>query len=881
MSIRFRLTLLIALLALCSAVLAAPVPAHAADSPVGEVLVSFGADFIGEIMDVVISMLGVADQTIGKVISWGGQAISAAIGMEINYGGAAVYQVWKIFRDICNGLFIVLFIFVAFGTIFNVVWKNPFYYQSALKNVIIAALLINFSLPVGQIIIWAGNKATALVNSTMGEVDVAATILSRGKLPQVMVGHNNSLTISQIPMTNVPDAKLNPVQKLAKQELGEVHDARLQECRDSGKYDLAECIARVARIEAAEAQQKYEQATLEPGLGAAIKRTLSDTVLFWGNAAKGAARGAVGGVTGGVTGVIIGAAEGGWSGASFTPPTEDPALDVNGKGLLILSKMVNLFFKGVIALSFLVVVIFMFARLPVVWFYLAMSALAFFSIGVPGTNTYKDWLKNMIGWNIFAPLYLFVIYIGMMVLNNDTALLDGLSGAGAFAGIVGMALFYVLAGGIFLIGAKMAWGYAFRMSSSLETQVTKYADMFGVGEKSNFGASTLASKLGITAQYKARKAQVQQIGGDIAAGIKGRAPTLFRSEAESEAYRKMKLGVRGAGAELDKLTAKRVGTQKEMLEARGLDAAGLRKVLNSGNRDAAMAAGEILLKKGELKSQERERLLGLYGGVSPVARKEAQKRITEQLQKQSGREWKSYLDDTGSFDFNKFVAAVEQTGKSSEERRKFIENAIKGEVGQRFALDSAQLGKVAELMDNPEDQRAFFEAASKSGRNKVAAIETMANLGLIFDRNGQPVKTDVALSDRADSLSPTDLLDAEAYFMRAGRSMPGAVKEKFDSSLLKDRNKSAQMLRNATPEQMERLYQDLAQEGRRVYNVEQQMSAATQSEKRLGKATNRLQQKLKQTKDRSLRSKIQKKIDQIQDRRDSLKESAAKLKKTV
>ncbi len=63
---------------------------------------------------------------------------------------AVIYPGWEIIRNICNIIFIVAMIAIGLGTILRV---DSYNYKHLLVNLILAALLINFSLVIGQIIL--------------------------------------------------------------------------------------------------------------------------------------------------------------------------------------------------------------------------------------------------------------------------------------------------------------------------------------------------------------------------------------------------------------------------------------------------------------------------------------------------------------------------------------------------------------------------------------------------------------------------------------------------------------------------------------------------------------------------------------------------------
>ncbi len=66
----------------------------------------------------------------------------------------AVYQLWQFIRDFFNLFFILILLFSAFATIFQV---DSFNIRNIFKNVLLVALLINFSFPITRFLIDAAN----------------------------------------------------------------------------------------------------------------------------------------------------------------------------------------------------------------------------------------------------------------------------------------------------------------------------------------------------------------------------------------------------------------------------------------------------------------------------------------------------------------------------------------------------------------------------------------------------------------------------------------------------------------------------------------------------------------------------------------------------
>lgn len=66
----------------------------------------------------------------------------------------AIYQLWQFIRDFFNLFFILILLFSAFATIFQV---DSFNIRNIFKNVLLVALLINFSFPITRFLIDATN----------------------------------------------------------------------------------------------------------------------------------------------------------------------------------------------------------------------------------------------------------------------------------------------------------------------------------------------------------------------------------------------------------------------------------------------------------------------------------------------------------------------------------------------------------------------------------------------------------------------------------------------------------------------------------------------------------------------------------------------------
>jgi hypothetical protein len=102
----------------------------------------------------------------------------------------AIYEIWKITRDTMNMLFILVLLFSAFATIYQI---DKYKYNKILWYVIIMALLVNFSFPISRTIIDFFNSmmyffvdsvfhssGTAIASSFLGGADLKNIFLPQG-----------------------------------------------------------------------------------------------------------------------------------------------------------------------------------------------------------------------------------------------------------------------------------------------------------------------------------------------------------------------------------------------------------------------------------------------------------------------------------------------------------------------------------------------------------------------------------------------------------------------------------------------------------------------------------------------------------------------------
>ncbi|MEK9157842.1 MAG: hypothetical protein AAB638_01500, partial [Patescibacteria group bacterium] len=90
---------------------------------------------------------------------------------------------------------------------------------------------------------------------------------------------------------------------------------------------------------------------------------------------------------------------------------------VSGAFALILS--------SIFMFSVLVAAAFSLIRVPLIWALLIVSPLAWMSHILPGSDGWwKKWWSNFIGWNLFLPVYLFFMYLGLLFLSKRNEIMS-------------------------------------------------------------------------------------------------------------------------------------------------------------------------------------------------------------------------------------------------------------------------------------------------------------------------------------------------------------------------------------------------------------------------------------------------------------------------
>lgn len=110
---------------------------------------------------------------LGNAIGWAAGLLNSFIQYQTNnavFGVPVVDQSWTIIRNFVNLFFILVLIIMAFGTILDI---KSYTWREMLAPFLIAALLINFSLAIGQYIITISNGLANVFLKQIGDPSVA------------------------------------------------------------------------------------------------------------------------------------------------------------------------------------------------------------------------------------------------------------------------------------------------------------------------------------------------------------------------------------------------------------------------------------------------------------------------------------------------------------------------------------------------------------------------------------------------------------------------------------------------------------------------------------------------------------------------------------
>lgn len=117
---------------------------------VGEIVGDIGNSIVHAILSVALSIMGFLFNIAALLFAW----IVNPVSVKAIVGSNAVKEIWTTVRDLTNMFFILVLLFSAFSTVFQIEKYNI---RRILLTLIIMALLVNFSYPISRAIIDISN----------------------------------------------------------------------------------------------------------------------------------------------------------------------------------------------------------------------------------------------------------------------------------------------------------------------------------------------------------------------------------------------------------------------------------------------------------------------------------------------------------------------------------------------------------------------------------------------------------------------------------------------------------------------------------------------------------------------------------------------------
>jgi hypothetical protein len=281
-----------------------------------------------------------------------------------------IIEMWGVMRDLANGFLILILLWVALSIIFSI---ERYGGKKLLVNVILVALLVNFSLAMVSAVFAFTNQLAKPFQNAIGESigDVGSVIMRNARLNELFntlqkINPDELLRAEKSEETQTKNAVEGDEQKTSL-----LHPLGATET-DASPLGLAGCA--LAGL------------LLTPvGTGACLGIGLTASVAI--------------ALVGAVTGAATGIAE---TGISF-------ALSLAIVDVILL---ITIF-------AFLSAALVLLVRIIAMSFIALFAPLAFLAVSVPGgygKKLWDSWIQNLFKWAFFAPAFYFLFYLSLRVL---------------------------------------------------------------------------------------------------------------------------------------------------------------------------------------------------------------------------------------------------------------------------------------------------------------------------------------------------------------------------------------------------------------------------------------------------------------------------------
>ncbi len=396
----------------------------------------------------------------------------------------------------------------------------------------------------------------------------------------------------------------------------------------------------------------------------------------------------------------------------------------------------------------LVAAFFSMIRIPFLWFLLIFSPIAALASILPATRAgWERWQKEFIGWNVFLPIYLFVMYFGFYILAKQNEIITNVNGwpAEAFSTpIPGLGynlqfvFVYIVIGTVFWAGT----GLALSLSRGFGGTASEYGSKWSQSA-ANWVTSPVRSRLeGAKEGLLARGERVRQEG--IPTGPLGRIPYAGRvipdriggslNAAAGKASAAQFFGAKGAVEEQRRAKIKYFD---ERFKKDNLDTTDLRKKLSKTKGEEKLA---IYKRLKDLKDLGGDEMLDAY------------------------KLYKSNIGPNSATDFAKDVDFKKDLEKN-ERLVWFRDNSVTNDIKKKLAGVMADEGEIkgtedlltaVRLFPPGNDQRDFL--LSKAAKKNLVNAYTLAESLGMSDARGIPVNTSNYLEKEIAKRKPEDIL---------------------------------------------------------------------------------------------------------------------------
>ena len=383
------------------------------------------------------------------------------------------------------------------------------------------------------------------------------------------------------------------------------------------------------------------------------------------------------------------------------------AASLAGGGLVSLLFAVIL--ASILLFSMLVALAFAIIRVPIIWALLIVSPFAWMSHILPSSESWwKKWWSQFVGWNLFLPVYLFFIYLGLLFLSKRNEIIGAVIQVGTTTnpaniplantltnGLTFNLLFFYIFAAVVMVGGTWA---AIQTTSMMGTGFEK-----GVGWAKWAVKNTPWGKLGSIQNYETAIGQRRdQFKKEGVLGYFG-TDKFERKTAQIGSNKLLFGGVKGA---LDK----GVEMEKKRQQEYSNNVPKLQQLATSGSRQQQIAARMRLTQLNVLSKAQVDDTYRLLGGDGSES---AEKYVTDiDYGKRSETERKEFMKSLTSIEARKKVAMamIEKDELDEQQITTLVESlALRTGSGQ----DILNMADIKEILDKGNKKNLMAVAKVK------------------------------------------------------------------------------------------------------------------------------------------------------------------------